>query len=58
MDIPINSLRDYVGLILLALGGFMILAGFGVISVNQVTVQQGRRTWAIGLLLRSSEPSF
>jgi len=49
MDIPINSLRDYIGLILLALGGFMILAGFGVISVNQVTVHQGRRTWAIGI---------
>lgn len=49
MDIPINSLRDYIGLILLAVGGFMILAGFGVISVNQVTVQQGRRTWAIGI---------
>ena len=49
MDIPINSLKDYIGLILLALGGFMILAGLGVISVNQVTVHQGRRTWAIGI---------
>jgi hypothetical protein len=49
MDIPINSLRDYIGLILLALGGFMILAGFDIISVHQVTVKQGRRTWAMGI---------
>jgi len=49
MDIPINSLRDYIGLVLLALGGFMILAGFDIISVQQLTVKRGRRTWAIGI---------
>ena len=50
MDIPINSVKEYIGLALLALGGFMILAGFDVISVQQVTVKKGRRTWAIGII--------
>lgn len=50
MNIPINSITGYIGLALLALGGFMILAGFDIISVQQVTVKQGRKTWVVGVV--------
>jgi hypothetical protein len=50
MNIPVNSITGYIGLALLALGGFMILAGLDIISVQQVTVKRGRRTWAMGII--------
>ncbi len=50
MSIQIDSITGYVGLALLAFGGFMILAGFDIISVQQVTVKRGRRTWVLGFI--------
>ena len=50
MSIQFDSITAYIGLALLAFGGFMILAGFDIISVQQVTVKQGRRTWVVGFI--------
>ena len=50
MNIELNSITSYIGLALLALGGFMILAGFDIISVQQVTVKKGRKTWMMGAI--------
>ncbi len=50
-NIPINSTGGFIGLALLLIGGFMVLAGVGIISIQQVTVRQGRATWVVGLLL-------
>lgn len=50
-NIPINSTGGFIGLALLVIGGFMVLAGVGIISIQQVTVRQGRATWVVGLLL-------
>ena len=49
MNIPINSIMGYIGLALLVFGAFMILAGFDVISIQQVTVRKGRKTWILGI---------
>jgi hypothetical protein len=50
MNIPIGSTTGFIGLGLLLLGGFMILAGFDIIRIEKVTVRQGRTTWAIGII--------
>jgi hypothetical protein len=50
MNIQLNSVTSYIGLALLAFGGFMILAGFDIISIQQVTVRKGRRTWMMGAI--------
>lgn len=50
MSIQLDSIIGYIGLALLAFGGFMILAGFDIISVQQVTVKRGRRTWVLGFI--------
>jgi len=50
MTIPINSVVGYIGLALLVFGVFMVLAGFDVISIQQVTVSKGRKTWALGIV--------
>lgn len=50
MTIPINSVLGYIGLALLVFGVFMVLAGFDVISIQQVTVSKGRKTWALGIV--------
>ena len=50
-NIPINSTGGFIGLALLVIGGFMVLAGVGIISIQQVTVKQGRATWVVGVLL-------
>lgn len=50
MNIPINSIMGYIGLALLVFGAFMVLAGFDVISIQQVTVRKGRKTWILGIV--------
>lgn len=50
MNIPINSVMGYIGLALLVFGVFMVLAGFDVISIQQVTVRKGRKTWILGFV--------
>lgn len=50
-NLGITSLAGLFGLALLVIGGFMILAGVGIISIQQVTVKQGRATWIMGLVM-------
>ena len=49
MNIPINSIVGYIGLALFVFGVFMVLAGFDVISIQQVTVRKGKKTWILGI---------
>jgi hypothetical protein len=49
-NLGINSPLGFIGLGLLVIGGFMILAGFDIISIEKVTVKQGRRTWVVGII--------
>lgn len=50
MNIPINSVLGYIGLALLVFGVFMVLAGLDVISIQQVTVRKGKKTWILGIV--------
>jgi len=50
-NLGITSPSGLFGLALLVIGGFMILAGLGIISIQQVTVKQGRTTWIMGLVM-------
>ena len=50
MNIPVNSVMGYIGMALLVFGTFMVLAGFDVISIQQVTVKKGRKTWILGIV--------
>lgn len=50
-NLGINSISGLFGLALFAIGGFIFLAGVGIISIEKVTVKQGRTTWIIGLLM-------
>jgi hypothetical protein len=50
MNIPTNTITGFIGFALLAFGAFMILTGFDIISIQQVTVKKGRRTWILGFV--------
>jgi len=50
-NLGINSTSGLIGVVLLAIGGFMVLAGVGIISIQQVTIRQGRATWVVGAVL-------
>jgi hypothetical protein len=45
----IKSTIGVLGLTLLVIGGFMILAGTGIISIEKITIKKGRATWMIGI---------
>jgi hypothetical protein len=49
-NIPVNSVIGYIGLALLVFGVFMVLTGFDIISIQQVTVKKGKKTWALGIV--------
>ncbi len=50
MNIPINSPVGFIGLVLLGLGVFFVLAGLDIFSIQQITVHKGKRTWGIGII--------
>lgn len=50
-SLGIDTALGFFGLALVAIGAFMILAGVGIISIQQVTVKQGRATWILGALM-------
>jgi hypothetical protein len=49
-NIPITSTAGFIGLGLLVLGGFMVLAGLDIIRIERITVRQGRTTWIVGVV--------
>jgi len=51
MQIPITSPLGYIGVFLLIVGVFLVLTGFNILKVQQVTVTPGRKTWGFGLTL-------
>lgn len=51
MSIPFNSPLGFIGLFLLAFGLFLVLAGFDIFTIQQVTVRKGPRTWGLGIAI-------
>jgi hypothetical protein len=45
------STMSYIGVLALASGLFLILAGFGVIKIEKITVTTGPLTWGFGIIL-------
>jgi hypothetical protein len=45
------STMSYIGVLALAAGLFLILAGFGVIKIEKITVVPGPLTWGFGIIL-------
>lgn len=50
-EIPVNSPLGYIGVFLLVLGIFLVLTGFNIVKIQQVTVTPGKKTWGFGLVL-------
>lgn len=51
LQIPVTSTLGYVGIFFLIAGAFLILAGLGIIVIQNVTIKAGKQTWAFGLAL-------
>jgi len=49
-----TSAPGYVGVFLLLIGLFLVLAGLRMIEVRQIKVMSGKRTWIFGVLLIST----
>jgi hypothetical protein len=45
------SVLVFFGAAALLFGFFLLLAGFGIITIDKITVEQGRKTWMVGLLM-------
>jgi hypothetical protein len=50
-DIPTTSPLGYVGVILLLLGVFFLITGFGLIKIQNISVKPGRQTWGVGVFM-------
>jgi hypothetical protein len=50
-NLGINSTSGLLGLGLLIIGFFLIFAGTGIISIEKVTVKQGKATWIVGIVI-------
>ncbi len=50
-DIPSDPTLGFIAVIFLLLGGFLVLAGIGIIDVDRIRVTKGTRTWVAGILL-------
>jgi hypothetical protein len=49
--IPVNSALGYIGVFLMVIGFFLILAGLDIFKVEKISVKSGRRTWGFGVFL-------
>jgi len=50
-EMPANTLLGYIGTVFFLFGIFLILAGLGVIKVQQVTVSMGAKTLILGIII-------
>jgi hypothetical protein len=50
-DIPVPEPLGYIGAFLVLAGLFLFIAGLGIINIEKLTIQPGRKTWGIGLLV-------
>lgn len=57
-NLGITTTSGFLGLALFLVGAFMVLAGAGIISIQQITVKQGRATWVVGLLITAIGVAF
>lgn len=48
-DIPVDSPLSYLGIVLLLFGGFLIVTGTKIITIEKVSVTSGPRTWGAGI---------
>ena len=49
-DIPVGSSLEYIGVFFLIFGLFLILAGFNIINIQQITVTSGKKTYILGII--------
>ena len=50
-NLGIDSTTGLIGLGLIVSGFFLIFAGSGIISIEKVTVKQGKATWMVGIVI-------
>jgi hypothetical protein len=50
-SLSVDSIASFLGIIALLAGAFLILAGFGVVKIEKITVTPGRLTWGLGIVL-------
>jgi len=50
LEIPNNPSLGYIGVLTLALGVFLVLAGSGIINIDKIVVAQGAKTWGVGIV--------
>lgn len=50
-DIPVPEPLGYIGVVLVILGFFLFIAGFGIINVEKITIRPGKQTWGLGLFI-------
>jgi hypothetical protein len=50
MTIPTSSILGFLGIISLGVGVFLILTGLNIVSIQQVTVLPGKKTWTVGFI--------
>jgi len=63
-SIPVNTALGFIGFLLVLVGGFLLLAGLGIVGVEKISVKPGKPTWILGgvfailgiLLISFSEP--
>jgi hypothetical protein len=47
-QIPVSTTLGFIGFLLILVGGFLLLAGLGIVGVEKITVQKGKPTWILG----------
>jgi hypothetical protein len=50
MSLPVSSVLGFLGLISLGVGIFLVLTGLNIVTIQQVTVVPGKKTWTVGLI--------
>lgn len=50
-EIPANPSLNFIATTFLFGGGFLVLAGLGIIKIEKVTIPKGLKTWGTGLIL-------
>jgi hypothetical protein len=53
-NIPVTSALGYIGIFFLISGAVLILAGMGILIIQNITIKPGKQTWGFGLLLAIS----
>jgi hypothetical protein len=49
MEIPVSSTLGFIGIVLFGFGLSLVLAGFDIFTIQQVSVRKGPKTWGLGI---------